>query len=219
MRTRTMRLALAAVVWGIAAWAGPGVGAGVVIDNLSQPVGGQDGTGLTNAGNIFTTGAVPEGLEDVILLLNGDLGGSLSDVGLFSSVAGLPGSELVSFGSVTPTLAGDNPYTLTPSAPITLAADTQYFLLVTYSGAPVLDYTLSTTYSGSGTLDGYAESADGGHEYFTFPIVDGPYQMRIDAAAVPEPSSLALLGIGAILIYGYRLRDCRLTRPADPAST
>jgi hypothetical protein len=123
---------------------------------------------------------------------------------------------LVSFGSVTPTLAGNNPYALAPLAAFTLAADTQYFLLVTYSAAPVLDYTLSTIYSGSGTLNGTAQSDDG-HVYFNAPIDDGTYQMRIAAAAVPEPSSLALLGIAIIYMYGYGLRR-RLARPADPAS-
>ena len=58
MRARTMRLALAAVVWGIAAWAVPGVEAGVVIDNLGQHVGGQDDE-TTDAGNLFTAGGSP----------------------------------------------------------------------------------------------------------------------------------------------------------------
>jgi hypothetical protein len=173
--------------------------AGIVIDNLDQPVGGQDDNSLTNAGNIFTTGATSQALEDVVLLLNGDLGGSLSDVGLFSQDGGLPGTELVSFGSESPTLAGDNPYTLTPLTPFTLAANTEYFLLVTYSGNPVLDYTLSTAYSGSGTLDGGAESADSGSNYTIFPLDFGPYQMRVDGAAVPEPTSLAMWGTAVLV--------------------
>jgi hypothetical protein len=184
--------------------------AGIVFDNLDQAVGGQDDNLITNAGNMFTTGATPEGLKDVVLLLNGDLGGFLVDVGLFSSEGGSPGSELVSFGSVTPAFAGDNPYAVTPQTQFILAADTQYFLLVTYGGSPVLDFTISTAYSGSGTLDGVAQSGDGGSKYFFAPLDFGPYQMRVDVASVPEPSSLAMCGIAVVTgLFVARVRRQR----------
>jgi hypothetical protein len=200
----TMRRFLTvAVACGVALWCVPAATGDVIIDNLSQPVNSQD-AGLTNAGDVFTTGAAGGRLQDVVLLLNGNLGGSLSDVGLFSSVGGLPGSELVSFGAFTPNLAGDNPYTLTPLAPFTLTAATQYILLVAYVGAPVLDYTFSTSYTGSGTIDEFTNSGDGGATYTDYPIGLGPYQMRIDV--VPEPSSLALLALGFAGIAGLTRR-------------
>ena len=193
MRTRAKPAALALAVL-VIAWSGPAASrADVVINNLDQKNNGTD-INVTNEGDIFTTGKVAEPLVDIVLILR-NTGGMATDVGLFSSVGGKPGKELVSFGPIAPTLDGDNQYLLAPRAAFMLAANTQYFLLASYAGAPVLDFTNSTTFAGSGTLDGTAESADGGVTYKTFPIKAGPYFLRIDA--LPEPSSLALCGLGA----------------------
>jgi CubicO group peptidase (beta-lactamase class C family) len=206
MKPMAIRLALAMVACNLAAWCAPSAMADIVFDNLDQPVVGTDGPTVTNAGNKFTTGGVAERIDDIALLLR-DTGGSLTDVGLYSSVGGVPGLELVSFGSVTPTLAGDHAYALLPSATFIMDADTQYYLIATYSGNSVYDYTKSLTYSGSASDDGFAESVDGGATWVLYAPTSGPYQMRIDASAVPEPSSVVLLGVGV-----GALGLCKFTR-------
>jgi len=202
MRMRTKAAAVALTFLALAWFGSRGARADVVIDNLNQMNNGTD-VAVTNEGNVFTTGNVAEPLQDVVLIMR-NLLGQATDVSIFSSVGGVPGKELVSFGAIAPTLDGDNQYLLIPHTPFMLAANTQYFLLAAYAGVPVLDFTNSTTFTGSGVLNGYAESADGGVTYKVFPIKGGVYLMRIDA--VPEPSAFALLGVGAVGFTGITLR-------------
>jgi hypothetical protein len=139
--------------------------ADTVISNLSQTPAGVDGVGLNAAAQAFTTGGTPGTLDDVVLELLGT-GGAVG-VSLFSDRSGLPGSSLLSFGTLTPTGSGFAPYTAAGS--YALAADTTYWVVVDYLGVPSWGFTDSSSFTGTGTLGSFTNSLDGGATW------DGPF--------------------------------------------
>jgi hypothetical protein len=134
-------------------------GDSVIVSNLSQTPVGVD-SGLNAAAQSFTTGGTPGTLSDVVLELLSS-GGAVS-LSLFSDSSGLPGSSLLSLGTLTPTGSGFAPYTAAGS--YALAADTTYWVVVDYLGAPSWGYTDGGAYTGTGTLGSFTNSSDGGHD-------------------------------------------------------
>jgi hypothetical protein len=187
--------------------------ADIIVSNLSNQAAGQDGPPTTNAAQVFTMGATSEQLADVKLLLR-QVGGSLSDVAIFSNNGNKPGTKLLDLGSVTPNVSGDAVYTLTPATSFTLAANTTYWVEVSYSGQRVWDFTNSNSWTGSGTLGNgngtFAQSFNGGSSWQA--VTGAPYQLEVDssaAGAVPEPSSLALFAMATATFagcFGWRRR-------------
>jgi hypothetical protein len=180
----------------------------VIVSNLSQSPVGVD-LGLNAAAQAFTTGGTPGTLSDVVLELLGSAGAvSLS---LFSNSSGLPGSSLLSLGTLTPTGSGFAPYTATGS--YALAADTTYWVVVDYLGEPSWGYTDSVSFAGTGTLGSFTNSNNGGTTWngpYTLEEEGAePYLLEVDATsavATPEPSSLLLLSMGCLGVLGLMRR-------------
>ena len=128
-----------------------------------------------------------------------------------SDASGLPGSFIATIG-ISPTIAGFGAtaaYTLTPASPLSLAANTTYWIQVAFpaSGAPpAWDRTdpSNAPSSGLATFIGYEFNQGSGFApstTFNAIIVEG----RSLAAAVPEPETYAMLVVGLGLL-GFAAR-------------
>lgn len=175
----------------------------MIVDNLSQPPLGTD-VGLNTAAQQFIVGSTPLTLQDVTLDLIGIPGEVDSvDVYLFSNASGLPGTNLLSLGELTPSGSGYADYT-SPGT-YSLAADTPYWIVVDYLGLPSWGFTGDYTYSGTGTLGPFVNSENGG-ESWRGPFDTEPYILEVTGTTgtspVPEPvpTLLLLVGLASIVI-------------------
>jgi hypothetical protein len=177
---------------------------GVVVSNLTQTAVGVDFYPVNAAAQSFTTGGTAETLSGVTLALLG--GAGAVDVSLFADSSGLPGSSLLSLGTLTPTGGGFADYTATGS--FALAADTTYWVVVDYLGAQSWGYTDTTASTGTGILGAWSSSVDGGATWTgPYNLADDPFPYLLAVGATtPEPSGLVLLlaGIGAMLLFQRR---------------
>ena len=178
-----------------------------VYDNLPPGVGTDgwlpigNGSGFAPLADSFSSG--PGGtLSDVQVFLE-PLGAPTGQVTayLLSDNSTSPGSTLYSIGTV-----------LDSSVPNTIMGTIVDFSGLSYNLAAGTRYWIEladTSPAGAGTSLGWNESgADRGTgvagEYFynslngVLPSIDGPFQMSVSLSSVPEPSSVVLLGTGAI---------------------
>jgi hypothetical protein len=168
----------------------------------------------------FTAGGVSQALGSVTLSLKNIAGvDETVTVHLFSNTTDpishldVPGSSLLTIGSVTvPANSGFADHTLSAPSAFTLQANTTYWLEAESGGPLAVDWavTFSTTTTGPGTLGSWANAADPSVRWF--PVPSGPLQLEVDSpevAAVPEPSGLALLGLGGAGLLGWRVRRRR----------
>jgi hypothetical protein len=183
--------------------------AGLIVSNLSQTQNAVNDTPF--AAQSFTVGAVSQTLASVTLSLeNLSLGADQTvTVHLFSDNSGVPGSSLLTIGSLTiPAGSGFADHTLSAPA-FTLQANTTFWLEAE-SGTSGLNVqwalTDSTTTTGPGTLGSWAVATS--PPSWT-PLSSGRLQLEVDSAqvtGVPEPSGLALLGLGDAGLLGWRAR-------------
>lgn len=164
----------------------------------------------------FTTGSVGATLRSIQLDIDENQQADQwigSSVKLFASdgAGGIPGTLLATYdiynlSSVTTFGSAGSSYDL--------SASTSYWLAITGSlGNAYYNSTDSRTYSGD-TLSGYqfngsnllALSSDSGSSWITFTYNRTPL-VKVSTDAVPEPSSIALLGLGvaAALVFRKRL--------------
>lgn len=198
--SRAAAIAGLALLSALAIYGGPVV----MFDNLTDVPAGVDGDFADAAAQAFTTGGAATTLQDVVLELLGNEGAV--DVSLFSNSGGLPGASLLNLGTLMPTGAGYADYTA-PGA-YALAADTTYWVVVDYLGAPSWGYTDGSGFTGSGGVGAFTNTSSGATSWFGpyGPSIEDfePYLLEVDAttAAAPEPSSLVwiLAGIGAMLV-------------------
>lgn len=181
--------------------AAPHTDAEILSNNLSAPTDYTELiSGSTWVGASFSTGNSAYTLTDIMLLMQGDSGGSAT-LNLFSNVNGTPGTSLgtlqtpASFSSsLTPTPFGGGGLQLSPNT-------TYWAVLLPNSRATEWAYTDSNTGSGSGFQTNWAISYNAGARWFTSNTE--PMQMRVDAnpssVATPEPGSAFLLVIGSAL--------------------
>lgn len=166
----------------------------------------------------FTTGSVGATLRSIQLDIDENQQVSQwigASVKLFANdgSGGIPGtllatydvydiSSVTTFGSI--------------SSSYDLSASTSYWLAITGTlGNAYYNTTNSRTYSGD-TLSGYsfnasnllANSSDEGGSWITFTYNQTPL-VQLSTDAVPEPSAIALLGLGVTVAFVFRKRLVR----------
>jgi hypothetical protein len=214
--SRTIRTpaVLAIAVLGLAAGAAGRADAGVIVSNLGlQPEFLTDGSRVAQS---FTAGGTNQVLGSVTLRLQSkgaDDQPGIVALQLFSDASGMPGSSLLDLGTIT--LGSDTDfkdYTVIAPQQYTLLANTTYWIEAEVS-AGLVEWAgpTSTITTGPGTLAAFALGSDAEEGGWS---VDGDSRLQLavnSPVANPEPSSLALVGIGATGLLGYAWRR-RLAR-------
>lgn len=202
---RAIPLAVACVAVLVAA-AGQ-VQAAFIISNFPQANDSNFSTISGSSGNFSKAAGftLPAGhdysLDSVDLRLTRNDAGATMQLDLFADVGGNPaGSPLVSFN--IPSFSGTGNVTFTTVTPFTLLASTTYWLAATGTsptavGINWLGSSPRITPTGIATSAGYRFNSSGTYPPVTSSGIFNTYQINGSAiTAVPEPSSLAMLGIG-----------------------
>lgn len=171
--------------------------------------GGVVETGFWIAQSFLVPASGPYTLASVVLGLEaGRTSGGGFFVALYDDAGTQPGSRLATLnGEADPAVAGS--YTYTPSGSLTLAADTP-------------DWVVAGVESGSATylwdgLDlppqigrdvGYTGSSDGGTSWDpAFGANSEGFNLQVNATAVPEPGSWAMVGLLVATGFGLWQRS------------
>jgi hypothetical protein len=153
----------------------------------------------------FTTDSMAHTLNSVTLALRASsIDNSFLAPRIMADAAGVPAGaalEVFSFQEVW----GPNNYTWA-STGLPLTANTTYWMVLSGdSFSPMWDSTNSSNETGSWSIgDSMRTSIDSGGTWPTGEISTG--KMSIDATAVPEPSSAALLSLGGLALMLRRRR-------------
>jgi hypothetical protein len=191
--------------------------AAVIIGNL-PPTNDGTGTGLNGATQkamVFTMDSTAYTVDTVILRLQdySTAAGDAASVGFFLDNGAGTNTGAATGSLLAPDSASDavGDFTFLPAAPITLAANTTYWLLVDRlagdfawkASAPAL------TPTGAGATFSFARnSTNDGASYGNSSFLNS---FQINGTSVPEPSTalLGMLGLGALILR--RTRNHRST--------
>ncbi len=152
----------------------------------------------------FSTGSSSLDLVDVIVNLTdgGSLGSGVTTFSLFSNdpsgVGGpVPGTLLAEIGSVNDSQLSSafEDFNITLANPFVLASNTRYWIELNSSSSSVAQWAYTFNGSGIGVASQFFNNSSG-----TSPTSAGPYGMEVSVAPAPEPSSMGMLCLGAVVL-------------------
>jgi hypothetical protein len=102
-----------------------------------------------------------------------------------------PGALLATIGSIGDSSLSSTyeDYDFPVSSPIPLSPSTRYWIVLSSTSASTAQWTYTASTGGIGVASEYFNNSSG-----TTANTEGPYKLEV--TAVPEPSSMALLGLG-----------------------
>ncbi len=188
----------------------PSSNGATILSNLAVPISTSILTGgLYQSAFVFTMGTTSYTVTDVILTLSGfTTAEDTVTLGFYTTPGGLTIGSLVE-NMITPisTNASTAQFTFLPSAPITLAANTTYWLLLDASSTSNLSWGLTspaTDPTGSAAVsNGNLFSSNDGASYFSVP---SRARLAINGLAVPEPSRVCFLLTAALIWFSSSRR-------------
>lgn len=178
----------------------------IIVSNLGEISAGSLGVGFSEHATSFTTGLSGGTLNGISILVE-EPGSTIQFTGsIWSSSSGTPGAQQFSLGSSSPTTGGTGNYVpllFTPPTPVSLSANTQYFLVLTGNDGDAL---VSTTTSANQTGSAGWSIGDDLHINATpWGLGEAGRAIRfsVDFTAVPEPAETA--GVLAAGLVGFAL--------------
>jgi hypothetical protein len=181
----------------------------ILFNSLGGRPGGSDlifGAGPIAESFSTTSGSLD--LVDVIVNLTdgGSVGSGTTTISLFSnnpSPGGpFPGTLLATIGSVSDSQLSSSfqGFNISLASPYALAPNTRYWIELSSTSSSTAQWAYTFNGSGVGVASEFFNNSSG-----TSPTLSGPYSMEALAAPVPEPSTLAILGLSAlVLVYTAR---------------
>jgi len=162
-----------------------------------RPAGSDLISAVGPIGASFSSGADNLDLVDITIGLTdgGSVGTGSTTVSLFSNnpeIGGpVPGGLLATLGTIPDSQLSSTyqDYDFPQSSPIPLSAATRYWIVLTATPTSSAEWAYTSDTGGVGVASEYFNNSGG-----TQPNTTGPYKLEV--SAVPEPSSLALLGLG-----------------------
>lgn len=181
----------------------------IYFNSLGGRPGGSDL--ILGAGPIsesFSTGASSLDLVDVIVNLTsgGSVGSGVTTISLFSNnaipVGGpVPGTLLATLGTVDDNQLSSafQGFDISLATPYALSPNTRYWIELSSTGSSIAQWAYTFNGSGIGVSSEYFNNSSG-----TSPTADGPYSLKVTASPAPEPSTLAMLSLGAVALGFFR---------------
>jgi hypothetical protein len=207
--------------------AGPAARAELIVGNLAQPSPGRVILGeaaIWIAARVDFDASFPSRtLTSATLRLGAEDRDSLwAGVELFDDAGGRPGGAVADLGVRLVTGSDQADYTFTPLAPTILDPGGSYWLVLRAASPVVLPFGLAWRTTDAATTDpgslpgasipgGVFYSVDAGATWQTLggPATRFQFQLNGGPAAVPEPSTLILAGIGGLGVLGRARRRRR----------
>lgn len=217
MRMSMKRFLSLAAMLGLGAWVAPARGEVVLSNNLGKPVA--DFEQLTDpehwVASSFATTATADTVLSVTLLMDRYSSDGVAELDIYTDSSDAPGTLVAALtppGSYSSALE-ETTFTA-PGGGLPLAPSTTYWVVLkALNGDFDWAWTESSQGSGPGFQHTWSSTYDSGATWLTFH--EEPMLMKVTAAgiqAVPEPSTLALGGVG--LLAGLTVAGRRRRRAA-----